>query len=112
MNNLTPDVYERMNALGEMLRQKLRAVFDELEVTAQVTGIGSLFGIHFTDKEIVDYRSVVHNDQQMHKGLFTGMLNEGILLQTGGGGAMNMLTTEDDVDTLVDGIRNVVQRLR
>jgi len=95
-----------------MLRQKLRAVFDELDVTAQVTGIGSLFGIHFTDEDIVDYRSVVHNDQQTHKGLFTGMLNEGVLLQTGGGGAMNMLTTEGDVDTLVDGIRGVVQRLR
>ena len=52
MNHLTPDVYERMNALGETLRAKLRAVFDELEVPAQVTGIASLFGIHFTDEEI------------------------------------------------------------
>ena len=39
--------------------RKLRAVFDELEVPAQVTGVASLFGIHFTDEEIVDYRSTL-----------------------------------------------------
>ena len=55
MNNMTPEVYERMNAQGEELRQKLRAIFDELEVPAQVTGVGSLFGIHFTSEEITDY---------------------------------------------------------
>ena len=28
MNHLTPEVFARMNALGEELRAKLRAVFD------------------------------------------------------------------------------------
>ena len=59
MNHLTPDVYDRMNALGGELRAKLSAVFDEFEVPAQVTGVGSLFGIHFTSEEITDYRTVV-----------------------------------------------------
>ncbi len=112
MNHLTPDVYERMNALGETLRAKLRAVFDELEVPAQVTGVASLFGIHFTDKEIVDYRSALSSDGDMTKALFTGLLNEGILIQTGGAGALNTLTTDEEVDALVDGIRRVVQRVR
>ena len=112
MNHLTPDVYERMNALGETLRAKLRAVFDELEVPAQVTGVASLFGIHFTDKEIVDYRSALSGDGDMTKALFTGLLNEGILIQTGGAGALNTLTTDEEVDALVDGIRRVVQRVR
>ena len=112
MNHLTPDVYERMNALGETLRAKLRAVFDELEVPAQVTGVASLFGIHFTDKEIVDYRSALSGDGDMTKALFTGLLNEGILIQTGGAGALNTLTTDEEVDALVDGVRRVVQRVR
>lgn len=112
MNNLTPDAYQRMNSLGEMLRQKLRAVFDELEVPAQVTGIASLFGIHFTPEPIVDYRSVIRGNREMDKAYFTGMLNEGILLQTRCAGALSTLTTESDVDTLVDATRRVVQRIR
>ena len=112
MNHLTPEVYDRMNALGGELRAKLSAVFDEFEVPAQVTGVGSLFGIHFTSEEITDYRTVVRGDQSMRQTLFVGLLNEGILLQGGTAGAMNSLTSESDIDTLVDGTRRVIQRVR
>ena len=112
LNQLTPEVYVRLNDLGEMLRAKLRAVFDELEVPAQITGIASLFGIHFTSEEITDYRSVARGNQGMKKALFTGLLNEGILVNSGAAGALNTLSTEEDVDTLVDAIRRVVQRIR
>ena len=112
MNHLTPDVYERMNALGGELRAKLRAVFDEFEVPAQVTGIGSLFGIHFTSEEITDYRSVVRGNQMMRAAMFTGLLNEGVLLQGAAAGAMNSLTTGSEIDTLVDATRRVVERVR
>lgn len=112
MNHLTPDTFERMNKLGGELRSKLRAVFDEFEVTAQVTGVGSLFGIHFTNEDISDYRTVIRGDAQMRRALFTGLLNEGILLQTGTAGALNTLTTEAEIDTLVDTTRSVIQRIR
>jgi glutamate-1-semialdehyde 2,1-aminomutase len=112
MNHLTPEVYDRMNALGGELRAKLSAVFDEFEVPAQVTGIGSLFGIHFTSEEITDYRTVVRGDQSMRQALFVGLLNEGILLQGSTAGAMNSLTGEADIDTLVDGTRRVIERVK
>ena len=112
MNHLTPEVYDRMNALGGELRAKLSAVFDEFEVPAQVTGVGSLFGIHFTSEEITDYRTVVRGDQAMRQALFVGLLNEGVLLQSGTAGAMNSLTSETDIDTLVDGTRRVIERVR
>ena len=112
MNHLTPEVYDRMNALGDEARAKLSAVFDEFEVDAQITGIGSLFGIHFTSEEITDYRSVVRGDATMRRALFTGLLNEGVLLQTGAAGAMNSLTASDEIDTLVDATRRVIERVR
>ena len=112
MKHLTPEVYDRMNALGGELRAKLSAVFDEFEVPAQVTGIGSLFGIHFTSEQIRDYRSVVRADGTMRRALFTGLLNEGVLLQTGTAGAMNSLTETADIDTLVDATRRVVERVK
>ena len=110
MNHLTPEVYARMNALGDQLRAKLRAVFDEFEIDARVTGIGSLFGIHFTSEEIRDYRGVVRSNQTMRRALFMGLLNEGVLLQTGAAGALTALTTESEIDALVDAARRVTQR--
>ena len=112
MDHLTPEVYARLSGLGETLREKLRAVFAEFEVPAQVTGVASLFGIHFTSEEITDYRSALRGDAQMKKALFTGLLNEDVLLSGGNTGALNILTTDSDVDTLVDKTRQVVQRIR
>ena len=112
LDQLTPDVYERMNALGDVLRAKLRAVFDELDIAVQVTGVGSLFGIHFTEERIVDYRSVLRADRDMQGKLFTALLNEGILMQTKAAGALCSLTTETEIDTLVDATRRVMLRIR
>ena len=108
MEELTPEVYARMSQLGDTLRSKLRAVFDELEVPAQITGIASLFGIHFTSEEITDYRSTLTGNRALKQALFAGLLNEGVLL----GGALSALTTEEEVDTLVDSTRQVIQRVR
>ena len=112
LNHLTPEVYNRMNALGDTLRAQLAAVFDELSIPAQITGAASLFGIHFTDRPITDYRSVVHANSDLTKALFTGLLNEGILLQTSAAGALNALTRQPDIDALVTAIRRVAQRIR
>ena len=110
LRRLTPDVYERLDRLGAGLRAKLQAVLDELEVQAVVTGIASLFAINFGVDSVRDYRSKLRGDSVMSSAVFTGLLNEGILLQGKCAGALSTLTTESDVDTLVDAVRSVVQR--
>lgn len=112
MRHMTPEVYQRLSRLGDMARQKLRAVFDELEVPAQVTGVASFFGFHFTPEEITDYRSTLRGNKEMKRALYMGLLNEGVLLSNGGTGALNILTTESEIDTLVDATRKVTQRIR
>ena len=47
----------------------------------------------------------------MSSAVFTGLLNEGILLQGKCAGALSVLTTAEEVDTLVDAVRRVVQRV-
>ena len=110
LRHLTPDVYERLDRLGAELRAKLQAVLDELQVQAVVTGIASLFAINFGVDSVRDYRSKLQADSAMSSAVFKGLLNEGILLQEKCAGALSILTTESDVDTLVDAVRRVVQR--
>ena len=112
LKQLTTEAYDRMNSLGKQLREKLRAVFDEMEVSTQVTGIGSLFGIHFTSENICDYRSMMRGDQAMKDLLFIGLLNEGVMLTSRSAGALCTLTTENEIDALVDATRRVIQRIK
>jgi glutamate-1-semialdehyde 2,1-aminomutase len=112
LDHLTPETFQRMDDLGHMARAKLRAVFDELDIPAQVTGIASLFGIHFTADEITDYRSTLRGDSDMASAFFLGMMNEGVLLQSRCAGALSTLSTEEEIDALVDATRTVIQRIR
>ena len=112
MNHMTPEVYGRMNELGEDLRRQLRAVFDEADVDAQITGVGSFFGIHFTDEPITEYRQVARADKAMGSAFFMGMANEGILIQGRCHGSLSALTTEAEVSALVDAARKVIQRIK
>jgi glutamate-1-semialdehyde 2,1-aminomutase len=125
MRALTPPIYRRLAevggaprqklrlaGLGEPLRQKLRRALAATGVPTQVTGIASLFGIHFNARPIKSYRDVIADDAEMTKGLYTGLLNEGILLQTTCAGALGVMTTDTELDTLVDAVGRVVRRLR
>ena len=111
MEAMTPDIYQRLNALGETLRAKLRAVFDELEVPCQITGTASFFGMHITSEPVTDYRSALRSDKAMRNALFMGLVNEGVLLQESCSGALSTLTTDTEVDALVDAVREVLHRI-
>ena len=111
MEAMTPAIYQRLNALGETLRAKLRAVFDELEVPCQITGTASFFGMHITSEPVTDYRSALRSDKAMRNALFMGLVNEGVLLQESCSGALSTLTTDTEVDALVDAVREVLHRI-
>src|SRR5262245_11912861 len=109
---LTPAVYRQMNDFGQSLRAKLAAALADTGVPTQVTGIGSLFGLHFTDRPIRNWRDVVSGDAEMTRAVYTGLLNEGILLQTKCAGSLGVMTTAKEVATLVDAVRAVVLRVK
>jgi glutamate-1-semialdehyde 2,1-aminomutase len=122
---LTPAVYRRLADLGESLRTKLHHALATARVSAQVTGVASLFGVHFTSpsraadrrpgdpviRPIRNYRDVVAGDAEMARAVFIGLLNEGILLQTSCAGSLGVMTTEAEVDTLVDAFARVAARV-
>ena len=110
LTELTPTVYRRLAELTEMLRQGVRQVCSELEHPVLVTGLGSLFGIHFTDQPIRNYRDIAACDKALSERVFMGMLNEGFLLAPNLVGAMSTALGEVEVDAFVRGFRRVLQR--
>ncbi len=112
MEELTDEKYEKMNTLGDDLRSKLNSIFNELEINAQITGIGSLFGINFNDNKIKDYRSFIKNDGLLTKILFMGSINNGILMQTKNAGALNTLSSELEIIKLEESTRTIETEIK
>ena len=110
LEQLTPEVYRRLAEVSEYLRHGLREVGRDLEVPVQVTGLGSLFGIHFQDEDIVGYRDIAREDSAFRHNVFLGLLNEGILIAPNLVGAISTVLGEHEVDTFVDAFRAVLQR--
>ena len=112
LEHLTPDVYRDLAELTEFLRQGIRRVCSDLEVPVQVTGLGSLFGIHFTGHPIVNYRDVAAEDAALRGQVFLGLMNEGILMASNLVGGLSTALGEEEVNTFVGALQSVLERQR
>lgn len=110
MEQLTPEVYRRLAEITEYLRHGVRMVGEELEVPVQVTGLGSLFGVHFTNEAIIGYRDIAAEDSGFRHQVFLGLMNEGILMAPNLVGAISTVLGEPEVDSFVGALRRVLER--
>jgi glutamate-1-semialdehyde 2,1-aminomutase len=107
---LTPEAYARLDALGDRLRGGVTRLLRATRRRGQVTGLGSLFCLHWTPGTLTDYRSSRPRDPQAPLRVFMGLLNEGILLTQRGLGACSLAMTEEDVDRFVNALARVLAR--
>lgn len=52
LEELTPEVYDCLNKLGDTLRNKFNQTFQKNYIRGQAIGMGSLINLHFTDQPI------------------------------------------------------------
>ena len=110
LNALTPEAYARLDALGDRLRGGLTRLFANTRRKGQVTGIGSLFWLHWTTETLTDYRSTRPKDPEAALRVFVGLINEGILLTQRGLGACSLPMNDEDVDRFVNALARVLAR--
>ncbi len=75
-----PQTYERLFSLGEQVREGLRRMLRDLNLTAQVLGDGPLVAVVFTDQPVVDYRTAFHADRQRARAFTLELFRRGIFL--------------------------------
>lgn len=84
LEQLTESVIGGLNATGDRVRQRLRDLGAKYGVPMQITGIGSMFKVHFSALPIRDYRSGRQASHVIHQALFMFGLNRGLFLSSGG----------------------------
>ncbi|MFQ5819266.1 MAG: aspartate aminotransferase family protein [Candidatus Heimdallarchaeota archaeon] len=112
LNELTSSVYEKLEAGCIRLRSHLTEVFEEVGVKAQVTGEASLFNIHFTNQEIIDYRDAAAADKELASLLFLDLLNRGISLAPRGMGCLSTPMTKKELEALIIAVKASLMELR
>jgi glutamate-1-semialdehyde 2,1-aminomutase len=110
LNALTPEAYERLDALGDRLRGGVARLLGATRRRGQVTGVGSLFCLHWTTTPLTDYRSSRPRDPEAPLRIFLALLNEGILLTQRGMGACSLAMADEDVDRFVNALARVLAR--
>ncbi|MBI3031427.1 MAG: aspartate aminotransferase family protein, partial [Candidatus Rokubacteria bacterium] len=109
---LTPERFTHLEALGERLRSGVTKLLRRARRGGQVTGVGSLFCLHWTKKRLTDYRSSRPADPGEPLRIFMGLLNQGVLLTQRGLGCCSAAMTEADVDRFVAALEGVLQNDR
>ncbi|MGH7390739.1 MAG: aspartate aminotransferase family protein [Candidatus Rokuibacteriota bacterium] len=110
LNALTPEAYARLDSLGDRLRGGVSRLLQNTRRRGQVTGVGSLFCLHWTSTPLTDYRSSRPKDPEAPIRVFMGLLNEGILLTQRGLGACSLAMEDEDVDRFVNALARVLAR--
>jgi glutamate-1-semialdehyde 2,1-aminomutase len=110
LNALTPEAYARLDSLGDRLRGSVARLLQNTRRRGQVTGVGSLFCLHWASGPLTDYRSSRPKDTEAPIRVFMGLLNEGILLTQRGLGACSLAMGDEDVDRFVNALARVLSR--
>ena len=102
MEALDAEEIANLNALGERARDGLRDLLTRRDLPASVTGVGSLFNIHFTREQPSTYRQVRLADAARLREFHQRMLRAGVLLATRGLGCISAAMGDAEVDTLLE----------
>ena len=112
LEQLDSDVIEGINRLGESFATGVRAIFRRLKVKGQVTGIGSLQNIHFSDKPVVDGRSAREANKDLLHLFYLAMLERGIFSASRGMYVMSTPMTQMEIGAAVEAVGDVMVELR
>lgn len=113
MTHYSAPAVDRLNNLGDLLRERVRAGLVAKGIEATMTGLGSLFRLHLGLQKVTGYRTAYADPakaailSQIHQ----GMLAEGVLLTPYCSGALSTPMTKDEVTFVADKLLMVTERV-
>lgn len=107
MQALTPEVFDRIGALGTYVRERLAEIAEGLPL--QVTGAGSLFKVTATDRSIHTYRDAATANKAWENTASLALLTSGYLLTPTLSGCVSAVTTQAELDGFLSAFQRIVQ---
>lgn len=100
----------RINDLGEKLRECVREVGADSDLPLQITGVGSLFNLHFSEGEIEDASPRMGDNEQdaVLKDLHLAMRNRGVFMAPRGMGNVSTPMGSAEIGVFVETLRDAL----
>ncbi len=104
MRLLDRQAFRRLEELGDRLRDGIRTGFKQAGVPGSVTGLGSLFRIHPTERPLSDYRSARQDPAEAARlgSVVRFLLDHGVLLAPNGLGCLSTPMGEAEIETFLE----------
>jgi glutamate-1-semialdehyde 2,1-aminomutase len=114
MSLMTRDRFDFIAELGNRARISLSDALKVAGVRGRITGDGSLFYIHLTNRELTDYRSSYRTpvDRKRVSILVERLLEKGFILATTAMGCTSTAMTHSDIDALTDACTRVLREMQ
>lgn len=104
MRLLDREAIDRLASLGRLFAEGLGKAVADAGIEATVTGMGSLWTIHFTHGPVTDYRSKAAANAKLQPRFHLALLCAGIFSAPRGMFALSTVMTETDIDEALSGI--------
>lgn len=104
-------VYPRLDSLTERLREGLAEIGEQFKYDMLVTGVASIFQIHFGIKDLRNKRDAIKADKAMAKAFHLGLRAKGIMASAH---PLFLSTehTESDVDHILEVTETILKEIR
>jgi glutamate-1-semialdehyde 2,1-aminomutase len=108
MQQLTPEAYTRLNALGDRLRDGLRAALSDTGLPGAVHGTASMVALIFNDAPFSNYRELPlrRKEAEMIYTLHRYLLNHGVTIIPHGLMLLSTAMTDADIDETLGHFRD------
>ena len=107
---VTQAALDRVNALGDTLRQRLQAACEAYQAPLCVTGIGSLLTIHAVRGPVRSNADLAGQDQRIKELVFFDLLERGIYLARRGMAALSFEIDENACDAFVEAFEHSLEK--
>jgi len=99
--------------MGWILMEGIRDIARRKELPVLVTGFGTAFAVHFTQKgSLADYRDTLADDQEMRTKFVYAALQEGVHVLPDGRFYVSTAHTQQDIEETVERLRGAFARCR
>lgn len=105
------DTLNKTIALTMWLRQELETLYARYNITMKTIGLGTIFNIVFTDKEILNYRDMQESDFAMREKIDRRLIELGIFIKPLTRYSMSTEHTQEDLEKTVSLHEKVLKEL-
>ncbi len=114
MKQMTPKSFDRLNQMGDQIREQLTRLLRDRKIPGRICGQGSLFLGHLTGDDLVDYRSLkgFSRTKPIYGEFCHQMLAEGIITSPRGiFGCLSTPMTQAELDAFVAAVDKTLTHL-